>query len=311
MKVLSQHDDGKEFVLTLQDHSLWKVKIMTEKRNRYFSEWWSDQTPLEWSLDPSFFCHPKKWSGFYEIVVSKASDSPYKEYPYVLINTTNNQKVFARQISKKALLIPKLGFIQDYLSSPFRDVARINYNDPTLGSFISLDDSTIWKVFPASYNWRNLWQWLAGETIDQPDDCFVFNLENWSLFDEIQIYRLVESDRYNSQSKSIVSYLIENKTKNQYAFAEPLSVIELIGNLRLKIQEAKDTGYALGYTEGFNKGKEFALSNSKEPNHSSSYLSTPQRSLNSLDPPAPKQKKAKAPTFREEDPINFDDEDPI
>ena len=248
-----------ELILTLENQSCFLIKIMPTKRPQTWSEWWSNQTPMEWSLDESFFCDPTKWNMNANVQVSEASSTPYPGYEWVLVNLSNNQKVFAKAIPHSDRLLPKIQYIDYFLNQRPLKTTQLLTTEPLFDGVIILRDHSIFELQKLNYNSRSFWQWYNDEPIDQPDPCFIFNYTEWSPFDEIRIYSLDDSaDQNLGQNKwnKNLSYLIENLTRQQYAFASKVYMNDLIASYRKKIDQSYQDGFTTGYYKGYSKGIE-------------------------------------------------------
>jgi len=258
--------EKEEPLISLENRTIFKIKKLVEKRSRTISEWWSDSTPQEWELDNSYFCDTKNWSKLSLISVYQIPDPLFKDYDFVLINESNQQKVFAKQLSLVEMNIPKIGFAEQFFSFPLGESSKISYIEKNQEKLVALENQTIWKINPINYNYRSLWQWMSGEELDQPDPTFIFNLSDWSVLDEIQIYKISDDDISTSHSYKYgryTCYLMENITKHHLAFIEPFSIQSLIKLLSKNVETAyangHSAGYFLGYKTGYKDGKEAAF----------------------------------------------------
>lgn len=256
LPILARYEKD-EIIITLEDQSVWSLKKMQAKRSRSFGEWWSSKTPVEWELEDDYFCDPKKWPKTITISVYQASKTPFQGFDFILENEINHEKVFAKLMPQTQAMIPKLEYASRFFSHPYNTLSKLTVREESSESFIGLEDLSLWRIFHVGYNWRSLWQWMNSEEIDQPDDCFVFDLSDWSILDEIQVYKISEADFENKYTKSqakIHSYLLENVSRNQYAYASPIRFQELIDSYKQRIQDSYDKGYSSGYDSGYNRG---------------------------------------------------------
>lgn len=230
----------------LEDESCWIVNKMTEKRTQSWSEWWNNQTPMEWDLDSSYFCDPKKWNGAVQVQIYETPCTPFNGYNFVLENVYTKEKIFVKPIFDQKTMIPKTAYIQKYLNSPYEGTKRITFRELSESPVFAIDDK-LWKITLFSYNWRSPKQWLKGEEIDQPDECFVFSANEWTENDKVQIYKLKEK---NSSLVEITSYLINNKSKGQFAYAEPFNFQELISIFKKQNDKSYQNGFIKGKREG-------------------------------------------------------------
>lgn len=292
----------------LEDSSCFAIKIMPEKRSRYFSEWLYDVKPVEWQLDASFFCDPTKWTGFFEVALYSVLDSPFPGYDFALKNTHNGQMVFAKLQPFQSVLIPKILFAERFFSKPLRDASEISISNFQNSAVIGLEDNRFYKIIPTSYRFRTFWEWMTSEQIEQPDDCFIFDSQSWRAQDVIQVY---ESTNYPDYLRTRMPknfsrvYLIENKSTGKMAYANAYSLKELIFDFEQKLSKAQKDGYDQGYQYGYNKGYQYGYSQGKKDADRAN-LDEQIRLRN----PTSQAPNYQVPQYQPQNPTNSIDEDP-
>ena len=233
------------WIICLEDKTFWEIYPLKEKRKQNWYEWWCDLSPPEWLFDDHFFFIPGNWGNQHHIQVYESSEKYFKDYHYILENLTTHEKVFARPISS-LLNLPKMSYIRDFLENPLGGDTTIASNQHWLENVIILDDKMIWKILPCCINSPSFEDWLQGIPVDQPDFAFTFNLSTWQKTDTIQAFFLEECNDHQSQRV----YLLENCSRNQFAFAVPISLIEFADLYHTYAEKEYERGYADGYYDG-------------------------------------------------------------
>ena len=292
----------------LEDSSCFSIKIMPEKRSRYFSEWIYDVKPVEWQLSSDFFCDPAKWSGFYELELYSVFDTPFPGYDYVLKNTHNGQMVFAKMQPFQSVLIPKTLFAERYFSNLCKEESPIAVSYFQNTSVIGLEDNRFFKLLPTNYRFRTFWEWMTDEQIEQPDDNFVFNFQDFKIKDQIQVFSGADHPEYlRSRTPKNFSrvYLIVNQANGKMAYAQAYSLKELIFDFEQKISSAQQQGYDQGYQKGYKQGYQNGYAQGKKDENSALNRTLPNRNI-------PPQPAPTAPSYHDyHNPLNnIEDEDP-
>jgi hypothetical protein len=248
----------RTFHIMLEDGSCFQVMGPLSKRGRSLYEWIQGVEPAEWSLDPSFYCDPSRWSPQALLAVHDVVDSPFQGYSFVLENTQNKQKVFATLQSFEEMLIPKSSFALHYFSQSSNTLYTILHAVTLDHHVLALDNGRYLKILPTSYRYRTFFEWLSGSKIEQPDENFIFKPTDFSAGDSIQIFSadLRGQDAFlrGTGAKEKV-YLIENSRNGKLAYAVQFSIKEVVAQLENRITSSYDQGYQDGYSYGYARGK--------------------------------------------------------
>lgn len=251
-----------EWILGLSDGSHWELMPLTEKRKQTWSEWWKNVDPQEWSLSDEFFFDQASWKGKYKISVYEATHSLKSNYDFILINEANQEKAFARFLPYGSQAIPKIGFAKGFFDGAKKTPTRISASDHILNNkdIVVLEDQTAWRLYLSTPNSRSFSQWWNGETIDQPDNEFISELNDWHTLDEIIVYRAQSNEnslfeKYKIAKKDQQIFLIENVATKKIAYAESIPLHHLIGLYQEQFKSAYDDGWREGHLQGLLEGE--------------------------------------------------------
>jgi len=249
-----------DWTMGLSDGSAWKLLPLKEKRQKNWVEWWNQTEPKEWELSDEFFFDPRDWRGKYTIQVYLAKDSIASGFDYILVNENTQQKVFAKFIPHGSDIIPKV----DYAKRITENVEPVSTS--ILASYILtdnvlvLENKSIWKLFPIDTNQRSFTEWWNGIEIDQPDEIFIYEFRDWKISDKIEIYRAhfddsELSEKYKAKATHCEIYLLENKTRQKFAYAWDMPLGDLLEALNNNGWSQWQTGYSEGYFQGYYHGQ--------------------------------------------------------
>lgn len=253
------NDVHDEWTLCLEDGSCWKVLPLKNKRKKTWYEWYYNIVPKEWALDESYFFDPRTWKKNCEIQVYNSSGEFFPQYGHIIENKAIGQKAFAEFIPFGGKHIPKLEFAAHFLPHPYGEEIKILSNQSFINILI-LENHAIWILFPATKRSQSWEDWWNNVHPDQPDLPFLVNLVNWNLDDTLQIYYCPALDSslnafYSSKEEHGGMFLIVNQTKNQMAFAKPISLLEFANYYRIYAMEQWEEGYRRGYEDGYSDGE--------------------------------------------------------
>lgn len=239
-----------EWILELDDGSLWKMMLLQHDRPQTWYEWWYKITPKEWALDNSYFFDPRSWESNVAIQIYEVKDAIFCEYRHLFMNVATGKKAYAEFIPFGTRHVPKLAFVSKFLEFPLGQPSKI-CNNEFIKDIVILNDDSIWRVFPAEKKFRSFEQWWNNIKIDQPDSPFVFSVDSWERDDSIQLYFYEEDLEINSiydhHNRKTGLYLIENLSRGQLAYTRPLTVMQLVN---LYVEYAREE-----YDEGYSDGK--------------------------------------------------------
>jgi len=247
------------WVMGLSDGSSWQLLPLKEKRKQTWGEWWNGATPKDWELSDEFFFDRANWKGKYKISVYEASDSIATGYDFILVNSENQQKVFARFIPHGTDLIPKIEYAKTIIEQAKRSAARVLKSYGYIDNLLILDNQTSWKLNLLEEKYRSFSQWWNGEQIDQPDPEFVSKADEWKPFDQIVVYDIqfdnnLLFEKYHVSTRDQLVYLVENLSTGKLVYANSVTFNNLLHALEQHATDQYYLGYSLGYDRGYSDG---------------------------------------------------------
>ncbi len=252
---------NNEWIIGLEDGSFWRMQVLKSKRQQSWSEWWNNKIPMEWNLGDHFFFDPTEWKGAFSLSVMKADQKFFPRCGHILENKRTGQQAFAEFIPFGAEHIPSLAFAEKFFKCPYKEptylTTVLTQRHSCLDNVLVMGDDSVFEIFPFSQNSASWGQWFRGEAADQPDEAFVCESFQWKANDIMQIYFMEDDSFLHSKyvnpktfklQKGI--FLIENKSKNLLAYAQKLSVSDLVDSFDKYAQQRWNNGYNSGFIEG-------------------------------------------------------------
>lgn len=249
-----------DWIMGLSDGSCWQLLPLKEKRKQTWAEWWNECEPKEWELSEEFFFDPVNWVGKYKVSVFQAEDSVATGYNFILQNEQNQHKIFAQFVAHGADFIPKLEYAKAIMDRGESSESQVMDKFHFVDDILILDDKTSWKLNLMNNNTKTFSQWWNGEKIDTPDPSFVSNISEWSVFDQVVVHvAQFENkelfDKYSVPKRDQTAYLIENLTKEKFAYASEVSFNNLTVIFTEYASSQRKVGFNQGYSEGYSIGK--------------------------------------------------------
>lgn len=262
-QIILNYYDNEEWIISLDDGSLWKINSLDQKRKKTWYEWWNNVTPEEWSLSADYYFDPLSWRDTFFVSVYHKTGKIFSGCTHILVNEENGQKAFAELIPMGSKNIPSLVYADKFFSSPHGNerkfLCSIHKLSNSLNNIVILDDETCWKIFPHIQNSQTWGQWFRGQEIDQPDPMFIFDLMDWSDLDRIQVYFLEDDSdvftKYLSNPNQLIfqqkgTFLLKNLRTNHLVYAQRFSTKDLINHFTNYSERRYQKGYDDGYREG-------------------------------------------------------------
>lgn len=129
-----------------------------------------------------------------------------------------------------------------------------------------MEDNSMWMAYPVSKRKRSLKEWWKKVTIEQPEENFLFSLNDWKIGTAVYVREHLWTDenademkKYNQSKIADCTHILENPFNQQLAFVRPLRMteaIELFMELaKVKYKEGKEKGEKKGYKIGYDAGR--------------------------------------------------------
>ena len=146
-------------------------------------------------------------------------------------------------------LFQVLDFCNKFFSHPLGKARNII--NECYKNILILEDHTIWHITVAEKMPGWFTCWWEGKEIVESDEQFVTSLSSWGINDSVQIYfcpiERPANSLYDRNRRNTVFHLVENLSKNEFAYCKPLTLLELEHLYRIIVKESYREGYRDGY----------------------------------------------------------------
>ncbi len=250
-QVISNHIEKKEWLIALDDNTLWQVLPLTKRKQTWY-EWWYNIIPLEWSLEEEFFFDPKTWLNA-EIQIYSLEEEIFEGYKYLIQNVETGKCAFAQIIPFGAKLGPFVDYAVNFLTFPLNHSTPIK-DKYSLQDIVILKDYSCWKVLRTSAKNQFFGGWWYNSKNLKPNSLFATSLHNWQESDLLQVFYYIEENdddlKYGIDQQIRILYLIENQTQNQLVHVRPLKLFELEALYADLFRKEYKRGYNNGTEDG-------------------------------------------------------------
>lgn len=240
-----------QWIIQLDDETLWEGKVLIEKRKQTWDEWWNNILPSEWLLDDNYFISPKEWKENHDIQLLNASEEIFPGFDYIIYNRSIDEKAFVKPVSNATLILPKVSYVEKTYTYLIEEgILELSLTD--LGNVLTLENDRIWQAFPIKLNYFYL-GFCEGYTLeyyDRPDPSFIVELSKWQKGDLIGVYSCEEIDSFPSKK-----YLLKNYSQDQMLFATTHSVASFFDLCKEYSKKQYRKGYNHGYGDGYHQGR--------------------------------------------------------